>query len=288
MAEQRQKLGIVQRWMQAVIMHPGGVAAGVGSAEAHREIAIAPDEIESVINRSRSLSSIDRLEIYARAYYARLLECLRAEFPVLARALGEDLFDEFAVGYLERYPSRSYTLNRLGADFAHYLDETRPPDDDWAEMLVDLASLEWAIAEVFDGPGVEGRRVLETSDLAAIPAERWPGARLAPVPCLRLLAFRYPVRPYYTALRDGGEPTPPDRSDAFLAMTRRDYVVRLHDLEPLEYTVLSALLEGQTVGMAVQTAVQATVPETTRLADGLRRWFRDWSAAGYFRSIELS
>ena len=211
----------------------------------------------------------------------------RLSSPCSGRAVGEDLFDEFALSYLERYPSRSYTLNRLGANFPRYLDETRPPDEGWAEVIVDLATLEWAVAEVFDGPGVEGRRVLGTDDLAAIPAERWPEATLVPVPCLRLLALHHPIRPYYAALRDGADASPPARSDSYLALTRRDYVVRLHDLEPLEYTVLAALLEGQTVETAVGIAARAMGPERTTLAEDLHRWFHDWAVAGFFRSIEL-
>lgn len=287
MAGSRHELGIIQRWMQSVVTHPGGVLTGMGSAEARREIAIAPGDVESVITRSRALSSVDRLEIYARAYYARLLECLRAEFPVLSRALGEDLFDEFAVGYLERYPSRSYTLCRLGAQFPRYLDETRPPDESWAEAIVDLAALEWAVAEVFDGPGVEGQPLLDAAQLATIPADRWPEARLVPVPCLRLLSLRYPVRSYYMALRDEDEATPPDRSDSYLALTRRDYVVRLHELSPPEYVLLNALLEGQPIGSAVGLVAESADPELDHLADDLRVWFGNWAAAGFFRAVEV-
>ena len=39
------------------------------------------------------------------------------EFPVLKHALGEEVFDAFAVGYLQQYPSRSYTLFQLAANF---------------------------------------------------------------------------------------------------------------------------------------------------------------------------
>lgn len=166
------ELEVIQRWMQAVITHPGGVVAGMDSTEARWAIPVGPNDVESVVTRSRLLSAVDRLEIYARAYYARLIECLRAEFPVLVHALGEDLFAEFAVGYLERYPSRSYTLNLLGAGFPRYLDETRPSNDSWAEVVVDLANLELAVAEVFDGPGVEERRTLDFADLSAIPPEQ--------------------------------------------------------------------------------------------------------------------
>ena len=119
-------LGQIQRWMQAAIMHPVGVEEGIASAEARRHIDIGPDEAETVVTRSRALTAMDRLAIYGYAYYARLLECMREEFPVLKHALGEEVFDAFAVGYLQQYPSRSYTLFQLAANFPQYLAETRP------------------------------------------------------------------------------------------------------------------------------------------------------------------
>src|SRR5581483_6380291 len=115
-----------QRWMQTVIMHPEGVAEGVASAPARECLDIGPEQVEQVVTPSRTLTALDRLSIYGNAYYARLLECLREEFPVLVHALGEELFDAFTVGYLQKYPSRSYTLNDLATNFPRYLAETRP------------------------------------------------------------------------------------------------------------------------------------------------------------------
>src|SRR5260370_2264837 len=120
-------LGQIQRWMQATIMHPGGVVEGMASAEARRLIDVGPNEAEAVVTRSRALTALERLAIYGYAYYARLLECLREEFPVLQHALGEELFDAFAAQYLPQHPSRSYTLFQLGTNFPHFLEETRPP-----------------------------------------------------------------------------------------------------------------------------------------------------------------
>ncbi len=119
------RLEQIQRWMQSVIMHKGGVAEGVGSPEARQHIDIALDELESVVERSRALSSANRLEIYVNAYYARLLECLDEEFAVTRWAMGEDLFGAVAFGYLQHYPSQSYTLGHLGARFPRYLGESR-------------------------------------------------------------------------------------------------------------------------------------------------------------------
>src|SRR5271155_476952 len=119
----------IQRWMQAAIMHPVGIAEGIASPDARKHIDIGPDEAEMVVNRSRSQTALERLSIYGYAYYARLLECLREEFPVLKHALGDELFDGFAAEYLEQYPSRSYTLFHLGLDFPRFLAETRPDRD---------------------------------------------------------------------------------------------------------------------------------------------------------------
>src|SRR5260370_10903967 len=199
-------LGHIQRWMQAVLMHPVGAAEGIGSSEARHCIDVGPGEAEQVITRSRALTALERLGIYGYAYYARLLECVREEFPVLMHALTQEVFDAFAVGYLQVYPSRSYTLLQLGANFPRYLAETRPEDGGgeglpaaWPDFLIHLATLELTFNEVFDGPGAEGEHLLDADRLRTIPPERLLEARLASVPCLRLLALHYPGHQYLTA-----------------------------------------------------------------------------------------
>ena len=286
-------LGQIQRWMQAAIMHPVGVAAGIASAEARRHIDVGPGEAEKVVTRSRALTALERLEIYAYAYYARLLECLREEFPVLVHALTQEVFDTFAVGYLQAYPSRSYTLLQLGANFPRYLAETRPEEGggeglpaDWPDFLIDLATLELTFNEVFDGPGVEGERLLDAEQLRTVPAERLPEARLVGVSCLRLLALRYPVHRYFTAVRRHQDPVPPEPAETYLAVTRRDYVVRHYELSPPAYRLLQALLAGESVGEAIGRAAEAAGPDLDRFADKLRVWFHDWAAEGFFRAVE--
>jgi hypothetical protein len=231
------------------------------------------------------------LEIYARAYYARLLECLRAEFPITVKAVGGELFDQFAVGYLEQYPSQSYTLDHLGARFPQYLAETRPVDEEsdtsWLDFLVDLARLEWNIAEVFDGPGAEGATLLDKDQVLAIPAERWVDVRLVPVPCLRVIRLDFAVHDYYRALRNEQEAVPPDRAETFLAITRRNYVVRHILLSPPEAKILGAIVAGATVGEAIAGMDFPNDTELAGLAANLQSWFRTWSAESFFLRAEI-
>lgn len=287
----------VQRWMQSVIMHPDGIVAGIDSSAAREQIDVPSADVEQVITRSQALNSIQRLEIYGNAYYARLLECLQAEFPALRHSVGDETFNGFAFGYLQAYPSRSYTLHKLAAHFPQYLAETRPVPEsnangpDWADFLIDLATLERHYSEVFDGPGVEGEQLLETDDLLAVPPEKWPAARLKPVECLRLVSFRFPVHEYATAVRHnrGAEQLAiPEPAETFLALTRRDFVVRRFPLTKVQYELLGALVAGKTVSEAIRHAVDGTNFEMDELATNIQQWFRNWSANQLFRAVELS
>lgn len=293
------RLDVVQRWFHAVVTHPDGVGGGVESSEAQGLFRLGRGDLEQVVRRSTNLSAAERIGIYASAYYARLLECLRESFPVLARALGRDLFDEFTFEYLQRHPPRSYTLNRLGERFPQFLGEVRPdrpadgsaPPVGWPDFLVDLARLEWTIEQVFDGPGCERDRPLRGDEVRDLPPDRWADVRLVPTPCLTLLRFRYPVNGYYTAARrvlDGEDDVPvPAPHDEYIVLNRRDYVVRRHEVDPVQFALLAAIRSGATLADAIADASAVSDAADARLAGHLRDWFAMWTAAGFFRAVEL-
>ncbi len=285
------ELARIQQWMQSVIMHPDGVEAGIESPATRTSIDIASDQVEDVICRSSAQTSIERLHVYANAYYARLLEVLDSEFPALVHALGEELFQDFAFGYLQQYPSQSYTLGDLSAKFPEYLAHTRPPrepadaEPDWADFLVDLAALERTYSEVFDGRGIEGQELLKVDDLRKISLDRWPNVRLVPVPCMRLLKLRFAVHEYATSIRRKENPELPAPSPTWLIVTRRDYIVRRIAVEESEFVALSALVGGGSIADALEAAQNRWLGDFDQLASEVQRWFRDWSAAGYFQGI---
>ena len=289
-------LDVVQRWFQAVVTHPEGVEGGVESEEAQRLIHLKRAELEAVIGRSRNLTAAERMGIYANAYYARLLECLAAFFPLLQKALGAEVFDGFAFEYLQHYPSKSYTLDRLGESFTRFLEETRPEPEEgeepgalgWPDFLIDLSVFEWNLNQVFDGPGVEGKPLLTAELLQTFPPERFAESRLVPVPCLRLLAFRFPVNAYFTASRhaeEGEELEIPDPAPEFLALSRRDWVVRRFPLTLAQHALLEKILAGATVGEAIAAAADVSGLDDEALGAELQSWFRIWVAEGFFQAI---
>jgi len=277
----------LQNWFLAAITHPDGVGAGVESADARRHINVEIGETEGVLTRSKSLRALDRLAVYGHAYLARLLDCLRDEYPVLRTALGDEVFDAFVAEYLQRYPSRTYTLFDLGAWFPQFLRDTRPTDSgsetDWPDFLIDLATLERTFNEVFDGPGIEGGSVLDAATVAAVPSDRLAEVRLVPVPCLRVLSFKYPVHTYFTAVRRAEEATYPEPGATYLAITRQRYIVRHFELSKPAHVLLSALLAGEPLGTAINGV--AALADSAELEHQLGGWFHDWAAQGFFLGI---
>jgi hypothetical protein len=222
------------------------------------------------------------LGIYAAAYYLRLVDCLREFFPCLRFAMGDEVFGDFALAYLQKHPSQSYTLHQLADQFANFLAETRPAEQaGWEEFFVDLARLEHAIEIVFDAEGPE----------VPSPPGRGQGEGLTPqshipfVPGFQLLAFRFPVSSYYTAWKHGEELPLPGPQAQCIALFRRDYIVRRHELTYLQHALLAALQAGESLEQSlarIAPDVLAARHTADTLAADLRNWFEQWTRAGFF------
>jgi len=269
MSDAPQSLRDLQAWMQQAVSSPHGPA----------------DNVDDRIQASASQTAAERFEIYHAAYFARLIEVLQSMFPGLRFALEDEAFDELALAYLQQHPPRSYTLNMLADRFVDFLQQTRPPRagdaPDWADFVIDLARLEAAIDEVFDGPGVEGAPLLDPQALAQLDAAAAGALQLKLAPCVRLLALEFPLQDWYTAFRRDERPPLPSPEPSWLALHRRDFVVRRIPLERAEFALLSALAEGQPLGSAIAAA--AAVISPGELSAKLGGWFRDWAAAGMIR-----
>ena len=67
------------------------------------------------------LTSFERLEIYNRQYWFRLLSSMVEDFPGLRAVVGSKRFESMSTAYLTECPSRSFTLRNLGAGLERWL-----------------------------------------------------------------------------------------------------------------------------------------------------------------------
>src|SRR6266436_5777022 len=126
-----------------------------------------------------------RIRVYSHAYYLRLRDVLREDFPRVAALLGPERFEDLVSGYLEVFPSKQPSVRHLGRALAEFLRRR----GDIPNCLADLAKLEWARVEVFDAPDAEPATI---GNFVSVPPDAWPALRFSTIPALETLRTQYP------------------------------------------------------------------------------------------------
>jgi len=270
----------VQRWMQACIQYQGTCEEAVASDGARTQIP--SDDARTVVLPSKTLTSFERLDIYRDMYLLRMEEALAADYPAIKRYLGDDEFMQLVARYVEVFPSRSYTLNRLGDHFPEFL--ATAGDLPKKDLCHDLARLEFALTFVFDAAETPP---LTPDAVKAVPQEAWETARLKPIEAFRLLEFDYPVSRYLGWLDKENLKPKLVAKKTWLVAYRSNYSVHRLDLSQPAYELLLALAAEKTVGDAIMSVLSRKWRPAVKQPH-LFAWFRDWMAEGLFQAVELA
>lgn len=176
------------------------------------------------------------LEIYASMYASRLHDALADDYPKLRAALGDERFTAIAAQYLRAHPPRSFTLRDAGIDLAAWLATTTlaPP---WSS---DLAALERARVEVFDGPDAEPLTHAGVSELGA----ELPELVLAWVPSSVVVPLAWAVDDLWSAIEDDQPVVEPARDARIVLVWRRDFSVLHRTLDPDEAELARPIATG--------------------------------------------
>jgi hypothetical protein len=247
------------------------------------------------------LTSFERLEIYNRQYWWRLLSSMNEDFPGLRAILGERQFEAMTRAYLCECPSRSFTLRNLGRELESWLRKR----SNWIHgkelLALDMVRLEWADIEAFDG---QAKPALRAQDLSGTAG---PDLRLSLQPYVRLLQLRYPVDDLLLEVKDGDDESTDFASNAFharkkhkkvksvaklkpaqifLVVHRVDFSVYFRRIGPEQFFLLSALRKGDRLVRAIESAFrQSAIPEAER-GPSVQHWFQTWATLGWFCHLE--
>jgi hypothetical protein len=102
--------------------------------------------IEALLNNHAHSASA--VAIYKNAYQLRLIETLKADYPVLESLLGTERFSELSMEYLTEYPSTSFTLRHFGQHLGKFLKHNAVYKKQ--PYLAEMADFEWQLTDVFD------------------------------------------------------------------------------------------------------------------------------------------
>jgi hypothetical protein len=291
------RLKSLQRTMARAVMQP------LTSAERMRRTA--PDGrpmrryAERFIKPNDRLTSFERLEIYNRQYWFRLLSSLIEDFPGLRAVLGGRRFDAMCKAYLVDCPSHSFTLRNLGRQLESWLRKHPRWAGSKRTLAIDIARLEWADIEAFDGAA---EPALRPENLGG---DAGANLRLKLQPYVRLLDLKYPVDDLLLEVRKEEDEDTDFASNAFqerhkrkrvqavaklkpaaifLAVHRVDDSVYFRRIEREEFAILRALRAGKTLGKAIEAAFKNSKLPVQERAGALQEWFQNWSTLGWFCS----
>jgi hypothetical protein len=246
------------------------------------------------------LTSFERLEIYNRQYWFRLLSSMLEDFPGLRSVLGDRRFEAMCKAYIVDCPSRSFTLRNLGAQLESWLGK----HPQWAgrkqALALDIVRLEWADIEAFDG---QAEPVLRLEELRGAAGEN---LRLKLQPYVQLLDLRYPVDDLLLEVRKDDEDTDfasnafqerrkrkrvqavaqlkPD--NIFLAVHRIDNSVYFRRIQREEFAILTALKRGKPLGKAIEAALRGTSIALEERPAAVQKWFQNWATLGWFCQLQ--
>jgi Putative DNA-binding domain len=256
---------------------------------------------ESFIKPNDRLTSFERLEIYNRQYWLRIRDCFYQDYLGLRAILGDKKFELFADAYLAKFPSRSFTMRNLGSRLVKFLKANPKWTAPHSQLALDMAQLEWAHIEAFDG---KAKAPLQVDDLLdANPAK----IRLQLQPHLTLLKLNHEIDDFLIELkRNSGlrneasnameqnhrrKKTKSARSlkrgENFLAVHRYDDSVYYKRLDRGQFLVLSALQRGATLEKACAKLIRLKSFKSD-LGETIKNWFSNWAALGWFCGLENS
>ncbi|MBI2514423.1 MAG: putative DNA-binding domain-containing protein [Opitutae bacterium] len=252
--------------------------------------------VAQIAKANDRLTAFERLEIYNRMYWFRVLDSLHEDCPGLRAALGERRFMRLAEAFLQKHPSKYWTLRDLPQRLATFIRAEPSWTAPHTDLCEDIARFEWAQVEVYDGAAFP---VFTIDDLLdANPAK----LRLNLQPYLQLLELRYPVDDFLIAIRKreallrgdtSNAPTAlrvradvkvsrPRREPCRVAVHRHEGKIYFKRLEPAAFKILVAIRAGQPLDRALAAGIPRAQKPREDWAATVQGWFRTWMELGWF------
>jgi hypothetical protein len=282
----------LQRRMSQDIMRP---LTAEFAMQAVTEQGTLIDEIAArYIKPNPLLTSFERLEIYNRQYWFRVIAAVSEDFPALQAVVGQEKFDSLVLDYLRENPSTSFSLRNLGARLPAWLASYSKLAGPQHALAVDVARLEWAYVEAFDGASL---MPLSGEGFAGLGAD----STLRLQPHLQLLNLQYAVDEVVLAVRRvtpeidivsnaASERRQPSElvlphvncSSMYLAVHRFEDSVYYRPLEREEFLLLADLRDGDSIATAIERAFEGSKLAPEKQATRIQDYFAHASELGWF------
>lgn len=215
----------IQELFFSSITHPQGVDAAIAKSD-----LISPEEWI----REQGMDPAKRIEIYANAFFARLLEVASELYPKMVLHLGEDNFNSLWATFYHLHPPEGHNLRAAGSGIAEFISETFPE----RIFLRDLAILETTCIEIFDALTDPP---LTMDDVGQIAPEDWETIIFLGNHNWALLETGFDFEVLNEDSWDGDELEKSDEEEIGVLAYRPEYEVKVMSLNPEQNIFFSGL-----------------------------------------------
>ena len=245
-----------------------------------RGILAGDDSILAEVNDSAKEQRSVLFGVYRNAYVARLAEILADDYAQLHAYLGDQAFVTLVKAYIDANPSDQRSARWFGRRLPDFVRE----NGNYAKHpeLAEIADLEKALADAFDGPDAAP---LKIGALATLPPEAWPHLTFEPHPTASRLSFRTNAADIWAALKQETAPPKPIQfpEPQAIVVWRQDFMARFKPLTAEEAMMWNEAAKGVSFGVLCEmVATFAGQDEADlRAAAYLRGWVDMGALAGF-------
>jgi hypothetical protein len=251
-------------------MPPDAPSLAEVQARLQAAIMAGDDGILKLIPGNSRTSNEVLLGVYRHAYVARLVEIVRAAYPLLAQHMGDAAFDAAARGYVLDRPSRHTNARWYAGELPDFLG-AGPYDA--APELREIALIERQLDLAFDARDAD---VLDLSGLAAYPPDAWSSLTFVAHPSVALLSLTTNAFEIWLALKNGADrPEIRHLAESDHALVWREGTVsKIRRLGAEERMLWSEASRGVSFGGLMELAAVFDDPDTAaiRVAQYLQGW----------------
>jgi hypothetical protein len=242
---------------------------------------------DALLRGPGGFSGFERLGVYNKQYWFRLLSILQSDYPCAIHLMGLRAYNGWAIRYLADHPPASPYLSRLDDGWPGYVETHYRGADGVA--VAQALKFDRAFSRAFDAP--EGRPLDPGADPMALRLRLAPHVTVLSLgwdfPAFRArcladasLEARIPLEPWKDA--EGG-----DETRHMVVWRGRDLTLWQKPVSRPASKVLGALAEPATLDEAfARLEGRLGEGEEAELEAGLSSWFGEWVREGWLVTAE--
>ena len=249
----------IQVWMKDILTNPKGVEEALSESNQWIDI-ITSDES----------SNVSRLDIYAEAYYARILEAFAIDFPITSFVLGEDQFAKLVAEYLKLHPSTENNLNNISKSIVLFINTYSK-----SSAIQDIVTMERLAIESFYSP-IEPS--FDPQSLSALEESEWMKIKFNLNASLKLISSSWPLEVLWEKRHEMQNIAIQENEEQnYYVIERNSHHINLSKISKTQFMILQKIDKGERLSSFGDEVETGSEEEISVL-------FAAWIQKSYFKN----